>query len=29
MIINAGNLKTLTVAFKAFQGGLGQVTPQW
>jgi phage major head subunit gpT-like protein len=30
MIINAGNLKTLTIAFKAaFQGGLGQAESQW
>lgn len=30
MIINAGNLKTLTVAFKAaFAGGLGQAATQW
>lgn len=30
MIINAGNLKTLFIAFKAaFQGGLGQAAPQY
>lgn len=30
MLINAGNLKTLTVAFNAaFRAGLGQAAPQW